>query len=197
MNLGCGDAIAMSPIVADIATKHSETVRIQSYPHNLTSVKSLFVDYPNIEVVMDNVEIPSTYKFGWYSEITPNENEYFVDWFYRQYLKSRLELTDPILKAAQKVEQANRVQVFIHDKPGAKIEMDGFRPAIGGSILRYCDALMNAEEIHVIDSSFVHLVEALPIRGELFFHQYAREGTKNNTYNFKHKWKLLNTALQF
>ena len=36
--------------------------------------------------------------------------------------------------------------------------------------MRYADALINAKEIHVIDSSFLHLAESLPVKGKVFLH---------------------------
>ncbi len=94
---------------------------------------------------------------------------------------------NPLPDAAKFIEQVaipNGDYIFIHDDParGFNIKLDYFkapyiRPDRGDehlSILRYADALINAREIHVIDSSFFHLAESLPIKGKVFLHFYAR-----------------------
>jgi hypothetical protein len=42
------------------------------------------------------------------------------------------------------------------------------------SILRYASPLINADEIHCIDSAFFWLADHLPVKGQLFLHRYAR-----------------------
>jgi hypothetical protein len=45
---------------------------------------------------------------------------------------------------------------------------------IGTSILKYASYLIDADEIHCIDSSFFWLADHLPVKGRLFLHKYAR-----------------------
>jgi hypothetical protein len=100
---------------------------------------------------------------------------------------------NPLPEAAKLIEQVPVPEgdyVFLHDdaapgdngRRGFRIQPEYFkgqyihphRKDEKLSILRYADALINAKEIHVIDSCFFHLAESLPIKGKVFLHSYAR-----------------------
>jgi hypothetical protein len=92
-------------------------------------------------------------------------------------------------------------QVFVHDDASRRLcisrGIEGkelYRPAEGGgSILRHASAIRSAKEIHVIDSSFYHLVESLsPISAKLYLHRYARAFIPIwNDYPRQHQWNIL------
>lgn len=42
------------------------------------------------------------------------------------------------------------------------------------SMAKYINIIKNAKEIHVIDSSWIQLIDRVETTGELYFHQYAR-----------------------
>jgi len=62
------------------------------------------------------------------------------------------------------------------------------------NIFDYCTIIEEAKEVHVIDSSFLSLIDCLPYKNKaqkLYFHQYARE---NNSYvipTLKKKWNII------
>lgn len=71
---------------------------------------------------------------------------------------------------------------FSYSSPGKK----------DGSILEHFNLLMTAKQIHVIDSSFLHLVESLPVTAELFLHRYARPTNRpEDQVELRKKWKIL------
>lgn len=63
------------------------------------------------------------------------------------------------------------------------------------NILQYVDLFLNAKQIHVLPTSFHHLVESMifDIKAELFFHHARRNFfcTINNLWN-NHRWKIIN-----
>lgn len=62
------------------------------------------------------------------------------------------------------------------------------------NIFDYCGVLEHAEEIHVMDSSFMFLVDCLQYtnpRQRLFVHRYARENMAWNLPILKKNWEIL------
>jgi hypothetical protein len=96
----------------------------------------------------------------------------------------------PLLEAWKSVEQlplrwpAGSQKTFLHDDPARGYVIrklvdraQTFQPDFSDwnqSILRYVDLLLDADEIHVIDSVFFHLANTFAPRGKLFLHQYPR-----------------------
>ena len=62
------------------------------------------------------------------------------------------------------------------------------------NIFDYCTIIENAEEIHVIDSSFMFLIDCLkydnPLQ-KLYIHRYARENKKWKLPTLRKKWNVL------
>lgn len=93
--------------------------------------------------------------------------------------------------------------IFLHDDARypitpAKIQssLPILRPnlTLTDSIFDYCGVLEHAEEIHVIDSSFMFLADCLPYenpRQRLFVHRYARENMAWNLPILKKNWEIL------
>lgn len=114
-NLGLGDAIACAAIVAKFSLAHKDKkILVPSWKHNEVSVKSFFVNYPNIEIVILNAgedgywEIEADLRLGHYDHNFPKlDSEDFVQWFYRQ---AGMDISEkdkhcPIKEAAKKQKQ--------------------------------------------------------------------------------------------
>lgn len=91
---------------------------------------------------------------------------------------------------------------FVHDDASRSFAIDEryvgcpiIRPDTNQftSVLRYSRLIENADEIHVIDSSFFHLVEQLQPKGKLFFHRYVRRVYPAvwGDYETRHNWTVL------
>jgi hypothetical protein len=111
----------------------------------------------------------------------------------------------PLAQAWKQVEQlelaqwpGNGKKIFLHDDPirGYVIRRfvnrtQAFHPGSGGdtdqSILRYIGLIHEADEIHVIDSAFFHLVNSFKPKANLFLHQYPRWPRR---INFRYQSKL-------
>lgn len=210
IHLGLGDAIVCAPIIAKYA-QENEVIEIPCWKHNEVSVKSFFINYPNVKVIplikvfefpfMDSCDL----KLGHYNSDLPQlPNEDFVQWFYRQ---ANFDINEkdkycPIFEASEGMctpAKFMNEKLFIHDdyKRGFIIKIDGFechRPNLitnpEDTILIHSEALINAKEIHCIDSSFLHLVECLPTTGDLFYHKYARPHSPDYKYLYKN-WQVI------
>lgn len=209
-HLGLGDAIICAPIIAKLASKHDEVI-VPSWKHNEVSVQSFFVNHPNVKVV--SIEDHNSYmadfadselKLGVYSKDYHQEDgENFIMWFYRQAKMTQEERWNwcPIYEAALKCDLEYNPQYPLNETVFIQFHKD-FRLKIfhekatnsvplEGSILRYAELLMISPEIHCIDSSFLHLAESLPIKGRLFYHQYARPNSISD-YKFRKQWTIIN-----
>ncbi len=223
-HLGLGDAIACAAIVAKYASEN-KVVEIPCWKHNEFSVKSFFVNHPNVKIqpIKEfDEKIGSEFflewakdanlKLGFYDHVRlVNQNpqldsEDFIQWFYRQAGMpiSEKDKFCPIFEASKSAEKTplgflNNYQ-FVHfdsERPYLKDlskvnpSLDIVMPNKERSILSYVDILINAKEIHCIDSSFMHLVECLPTTGKLFYHKYARPNSVDYKY-LKKDWVVIN-----
>lgn len=199
---GLGDMIVMAPYIA-MMSEMSE-ITIPCYDRNLDSVKSFFINHPDVKIVSNETEIDWDIKLGWYNEaIQPEKGESFIDWFYRQLELKRSEVLKfcPLLEASKRIGQYITPYedfVFVHDDASRFFEITRLetslpiiRPFKEGSILRYANLLLKAKEIHVIDSAFLHLCEALPTTGKLVYHRYARNGGQLSNYTFLKDWEII------
>lgn len=95
-------------------------------------------------------------------------------------------------------------RIFVHDDPTRKFPIrrdlipndrvrliwPGTIPTLRHStIFSYTDAISEADEVHVIDSSFLCLADSIPTRGKLFLHRYARKGGRPP--QLRKDWKVL------
>lgn len=208
-HLGLGDAIICAPIIAKLATEN-DRIDIACWKHNLTSVLSFYMNLPNVYVwpfETENMMLlwaeDAELRLGYYNNELPQlSNEDFIEWFYRQAGVSLIDKDKccSIKKAAASKDFDNNNAgyskfVIVHDdkKRGFVIDKIGLRPYndTDNSILTKIKTLSNASEIHCIDSSFLHLIEAIDTKGKLFYHPYARpNSTKYNC--LKKNWTIVN-----
>lgn len=213
-HLGLGDAIACAAIVAKLATEN-DVVEIPCWKHNEVSIKSFFVNYPNVKITTINIGEDKEWaknadiKLGVYDVKnwkyhTTHPHEDFVQWFYRQ---ARMDMNEkdkycPIKKyAEQYFIVKNKIPLqFIHDDQSRNFyiekhlvsDINTYKPENNGQgILIHIGHIMAATEIHCIDSSFLHLVECLPTTGKLFYHKYARPNSPDYKY-LKKDWTIIN-----
>lgn len=212
-NLGLGDAISCAAIVAKFALDNqNKKIQVPCWERNLVSVKSFFVNYPNIEIVVlkegeDGFwQIGADLRLGHYDHNYPQlPNEDFVQWFYRQ---ANFDINEkdkycPIPKASKEFDSTKHTHIFVHDDLERNFKIDMMRVngnSFGAtspvfikwqSILINANWLVNAKEIHCIDSCFLHLAECLPTTGKLFYHKYARPDSPDYKY-LKKEWIVLN-----
>lgn len=210
-HLGLGDAIICAPLIVKLANEQ-DIVEVPCWERNHISVSSLFKNIDNIEVFTVDIDQgfdEFEYKLGTYNNYFPqNESEDFAEWFYRQKdfdINKRLDYC-PIFHAAESVEQ--RVNpytvhdyIFLHhdidrgyDIDISKINSDRlpikmWAEDYHSGILSHANIILNAKEIHCIDSSFIHLVEALNAPGKKFYHKYARP--ESTDFKYLKGWEVI------
>lgn len=215
-HIGLGDFICLTPLILKLADGKECTVLC--WQHNLFSVESFFVNHKNIHLqpVSNESEVHDFYtqkdvlKLGVYNpSVPPKENEDYITWIHRQVGLNEIVYDDTIQVASDIIEPIEPINkpfeeyAFKHDDEIRGFKIDDkfihsnfvFQKVIPDklkSILQYRIVIKWAKEIHVIDSSFLHLSEALPTTGKLFFHKYARDGGSLSNYKFRKQWEVLN-----
>lgn len=209
-HMGLGDAIACAAIAVKLSLK--DEVTVPCWTKNEVSVKSLFVSHPNIKVLpMDNDcwiqdksairsrPNPKTVLLGVYNrEDRQKPEEDFVQWFYRQAGMdiSEKEKYCPIKEASFHIKQEsaglrNYISLYHQDDERRFYIGHGFincenewpvTRVEGVSILSYRELIETADYIHCIDSSFIHLVEAIKTNAVRVYHKYARPNSTDFKY---------------
>ncbi len=106
-------------------------------------------------------------------------------------------------QALSKKIQATGPYIFLHDDERFPIDRTKIHSTLSilepkleltDNIFDYCDVLERAEEIHVMDSSFMFLVDCLSYTNpqqRLFVHRYARENMEWNLPILKKNWQII------
>ncbi len=202
-HLGLGDSILVSGAAVELAKQHGK-LRVPAYEQYIESVKSFYVNHPEIEVFpVDNPEgsnwgsppiecfkvIGEPIMCGVYGRKIEDVTLSWPETFYQQLGVDFSHRWDscPLQKAWQHTgpQVLLTPRYFVHDdtergyvitKLIPKDSIGCFRPAgkVAGSILRFVYAMAQAQEVHVIDSCFYHLCESIDTFGNLYLHRYAR-----------------------
>jgi len=93
----------------------------------------------------------------------------------------------------------NQKYIFVHHSPErgnimnfdkipsyGKLRMIVAAPGMTDNVFDYLKVIENAEEIHCIDSSFIHVVNSFDFRGNLFYHRYSKKDDAK--FKLKHSW---------
>lgn len=201
-HLGVGDALILSGAVVHYAENNN--VNFPCWRIYLPSVRSFFVKYPTVTVypVDSEHEILDGLRSGYYHS-SPQPNESMDEWFYRQ-MGLPLEIRwikCPIPDAVRCCSQEpvpDGPYAFVHDsdeRPLSKLAtpLPCVRPIRMDGILRYGDLIENAEEVHVMRSSFEQLANCLKPKGKLVLHRYARHSNNLvlDTAKSPHTWHIV------
>lgn len=207
-HMGLGDAIAFAELAVNLAD--GEPMMVLCWRKNEVSVRSLFVNHPNIGTVVVDSDaevvqmgtLDNAINIGHYSGIPRNYGEDLIEWVYRTAGVVHEFRFDQgvVAKACERMGQILISTQFpwplIHDdkERGFVIreQVPDYWKSLHdeGSILRWRDTIQAAPEIHCIDSALLHLVEQLQPTGKLFYHKYARPGSENYR-TLRHNWTVL------
>jgi len=120
----------------------------------------------------------------------PDPNRNCWEYFYEQagvsldakkdrfFYKQDAEAEDRVFT---KLNSENKPYAFVHDDPSRGFEIDSESVAsdlvivkndMDENMLDFCKIIENASEIHCMESSFKSLVELMPTKGKLFFHDF-------------------------
>lgn len=203
-HLGLGDAIVCAPI----AMKYASRGYVMATAGNFISVDSIFsATDVGVHVVKDAYPVEDAIlNLGHYG-IKRAEGESFDRWFFRQAgmnIKDRslCPITNYHWRGVEQYPIPGNPgeYIFIHEDTGRgfyidhnKIwgRIDKITPyKTDGSILSYCEILINAAEVHVIDSAFLHLADRLPCTGKLFWHRYSRANEDTKGLYLEKNWTI-------
>lgn len=186
-HLGLGDHIICNGLVRHIHSIHGNLV-LACKPHNLKSVRSMYCD-TNIEfLVGDDARAESlysnydkVYRVGFESLNYSNGIAIEKQFYELCGLSHSLKYNGIFPRIDTNIVHPIGDFIFIHDDPrrGMPIMLNNtmkvYKPNVedNRSILEYRDIIKTAKEIHVIESSFMHLIECLPeeISGKLYVHK--------------------------
>lgn len=203
IHYGLGDAIICRGIVLEFLKRYKKVI-VPSRPNNLQSIKDLFQDQPEVDIRI--IENDAVYPdgqglgLGIYGDQSIKA-ESFDRWFYAQAGVDFQRRFDPIpfLKTKTDFIRGSRL-AFVHDDPSRGFTIDRskikpdlkiVRPCGLPSILDYVPLMEAVDEVHVIDSSFLHLCEHLERTDGLFYHRYARDAGPFHQTVKRKNWTIL------
>lgn len=219
--MGLGDHIICNGLVRELQKKYREKVGVFSKKINAPSVKFMYRDNHNIEVIsVDNDMDVNRYCNNY--NIKPirigheNLNKFMsgYNWsesFYKQmgvdfskrwgsfFVKRDVELETKLynLKNLNKEKYAlihstssNGMGKIDYSFVGSNLfKIEVVKET--NTIFDYITLILNATEIHCIDSSFIHLVDSFNLNSKLFYHKTINYRGWTSEYQLKNKWKIL------
>ncbi len=212
-HLGLGDAIICNGLVRWLARENpGRHIVIPCYQnHNTSAVSQMFADLthwrgdvgPSVFVVPDTNPPPHGCLLlpigmnnpGW-GTVTPFDRAFYAfagvpfdaKWDLFHIPESNTELPPPDYRYALLHE--DRARGFAIDRSRIKdILIHSVTPGKTPRISDWRHWIANAAEVHVIDSSVMHLAELLPTNGKLFYHKYARPNAADDAI-FRKAWTV-------
>lgn len=195
IHLGLGDAIICNGLIR-FYSKLYDSIKIPCYNHNYNAVSFMFRDDKKISVhpvesSEEAVELfghNNSLKLGFYSKDKFDPKKFDQE-FYRhadvpfsdRWDKFHVELSDsklPMSTTFAFIHEDFR-RGFLIRKEMIKLEM--VKPLIDGKFFNNYNIMKSCQEIHCINSSFLHFWDSMPhVEGQkLFFHRYARPNGDN------------------
>lgn len=213
-HLGLGDIILISGLIVHVS-KDYDRVYIGCRKKDFNSVRSFFLLQPKIQI--QAIDTDSTtpdlifeprenvLPLGFYSPLGMNREISFAENFYR-HAGVRYDMRwdrcpiQEVVDAFYYMEPPTPFN-FSHDDGarGFNIKIhprswDVFGLNRGSSILSYASYMRAADRVDLIDGPFLHLAESIELRGDLFYHKYARPiGARWNDVDCptRKKWTVL------
>jgi len=207
-NLGLGDHIACCGMVRHWAKFCNVTLLCK--PHNRISVAALYWDLPITIVEVENDNVAKVFVDSWddnkrligcANQLWNNGGDIPFDvTFYAhaglphkfRWSKFKYEQNDNPVPSTPYIflhEDASRG--FIIDRSYCKLDIIEPDKTTYPRITDWCNLISCATEVHVINSSFLLLVDQIETIGKLFWHKYARDEGKVCNPTVKKNWVIL------
>lgn len=224
-HLGLGDHIMCHGIVREYCKKY-DTVTIFSKPHNYPSVSFMYRDLKNLDIIQGddtfaedfilsntskydevkrigfqnldrNMGVPLEWQFYKIAGI-PFEKKWSSFFIDRDLEKEQVlyDLVAPKKDYAFVHEDRERHYIINRNKIGGNCEIITPDKEVTKNIFDYCTIIEKAKEIHVIDSSFMFLIDCFDYKNpdqKLFIHRYARENNDWQLPILKKDWYIITT----
>lgn len=213
-HLGLGDHIVCNGLVRTLAKRY-EKVYLPCKERNLNSVRFLYKDSPKVEVFGVKNEVLDVLRFSLgvgvpiqrvgFEKTRSDWDRSFYDHagvpFSHKWSEFRLP-ESPWLNIALEYFQppiqyrvvSNRCSQGVLNlnlpKDGLTTVFTEPFPGERMNIFTWASLIECAEEVHCIDSAFIHLCDQLDTRGELFFHK--KRASDGMTFTLKKEWEEVN-----
>ena len=214
-HLGLGDHIICNGLVRTLA--ENMNVKLLCKSSNYNNVFSMYKDQETIDVVpVSSDEEAATicskntclrsgsavggriysdahWDEGFYKDLDiPFDNSWTKFYCYRDEEKEGLafnELTE------------NKKYIFVHSTDSKQIDRVDWtkirtdykivKPHKDHSLLDHCKIIEQAEEIHCINSAFIHLVDRLNINTKKLFYHRNFKPNMHSTFTLQKNWKII------
>lgn len=208
-HLGLGDHFICNGLVRELIEKENATHLFVKH-HNLETVSQMYED-TNLQLigVKDDDEVANYnrifgVKIGFHKL---NQSDPFDQQFYRlagvpfEKRWSSFKVNRQEKKEQSLIYQLNLPEKFallhedesrgyVVDRNKINLPIINLRPIDGFTMIDWLGVANLAEEIHVIDSSFLSLIDQLDRNFGLFFHKYSRNASAWETPTTTKNWKI-------
>ncbi len=226
-HLGLGDQVACHGFVRDYCARY-EAVTIFASPHTYESVRFMYRDLKNLTVLnVDHIaatryfdthasQFSIALKIG-YDKLDKTSGATVEQQFYQQadvdfekkWSNFYVERDRTREEAFEKKITSESHYLFLHEDAERRFSIDRARiisrlPIIEAAAeatdnaFDYCTIIEKAREIHVIDSSFMFLIDCLPYQSEdqtIYVHRYARPNPAWHLPTLRKKWIIVGDSI--
>lgn len=220
-HMGLGDHIICNGLIHELQKRYSEKIGLFSKNRNTASVEFMYRDNPNVEVIsvnddndvinycnennIDCIRIGHEYLNIFLSDKNwPKSfyNQMGVD-FDKRWSSFSIKRDIPTENKLYNLRNPNNQNyALIHSKSSSgagsidytKIDSDLLQIEVlkeTDTIFDYIKLIINAKEIHCIDSSFIHLVDSFELDNKLFYHKTVNYRGWTSEYELKNQWKII------
>jgi hypothetical protein len=217
-HLGLGDHIICHGMVREFCKQHQTTIFCK--PHNFETVSDMFCDLNNLQILIGNDEHAQKYIESHYHHFdiikqigfgdlihTLQFEQQFYDLANINFHKKWDNFYIPFNEKAKKIHDQLKLRSynFIHTDPNRGFNIDRSRIQNSyhnfftsdintNSVIHYIELIKRAQEIHVIDSAFMFLIDCMPYnhcQQQLYIHRYARFNEQWLLPILNKPWKIL------
>jgi hypothetical protein len=217
-HLGLGDHIICNGLIRNLYKKHKK-INLFVKRHNILNVSFMFKDLFNLNILPINTDedvyrnynhnvlrigfehlnnLIQKHSIGWdeafYKQLEITFNDRWDLFFVERDLRGEENLYKKLNPNNEKYsiihstgsDGINRIDYSKINKNLLQIEI---KKEHTNNIFHYLSLLENADEIHCIDSSFLHLSDSVTTNGDLFFHNLNKTRNINESHKQKKIWK--------
>jgi hypothetical protein len=154
-----------------------------------------------LQIGFGNVnEITQKYNVGWdesfYKQINIPFKERWDSFYILRDFKREDKLYDKLNPNNKKFalvhssgsDGVNRINYEVIDKDLMVIEI---KPSYTNNIFDYLKLIELSDEIHCIDSSFIHLIDSVKTNGKLFYHKNVKVRNVSESHTQIKKWNII------
>jgi hypothetical protein len=197
-HLGLGDHIICSGIVRQFS-KIYRNVFLFCKQNNILNVSFLYRDLQNVTLVpiSNDYDVYNNFKhkdilqigFGNVNEITQKYNVGWDESFYKQINIPFKERWDSfyILRDFKREDKLYD-KLNPNNKKFALVHSSG---SDGVNRIDYLKLIELSDEIHCIDSSFIHLIDSVKTNGKLFYHKNVKVRNVSESHTQIKKWNII------